>query len=355
MINNKRAKWTHRVVSLTLFLCAGLLAACTEEAKDEPPLWMYVPETISPEWGAYISEKGQGRGRTVPAPDDIEGWKAVQAANDAAKEANADEKAATFGVTYEEAEMGGIPVIEVTPAELARSDKIAVYVHGGAYVINSAKAVIESAMLFASKTGLRVIAVEYTRAPQSKWPATTDEVVAVFAALAEEGFTGGDILLFGDSAGGGLAAGVTLKMRDLGMQMPAALVLWSPWADISETGDTYVTLRDADPYYTYEYILGPAALAYADAEDHKNPYVSPVYGDFTRGFPPTLIQCGTKEIFLSNCVRLYQALDQAGQTVKLDIYEGMPHVFVPTRPESAESQAAIAKVRNWVSQYVLVG
>jgi acetyl esterase/lipase len=66
-----------------------------------------------------------------------------------------------------------------------------------------------------------------------------------------------------------------------------------------------------------------------------------------------LIQGGTKEIFLSNFIRLYQRLDQAGQTVKLDIYEGMPHVFVPTLPESAESQAAIAKVRDWVSEHLL--
>jgi len=195
--------------------------------------------------------------------------------------------------------------------------------------------------------------VDYTLAPHSRWQETTDEVISVFKALARQGFTADDIVLYGDSAGGGLAAGVTLKMRDLGMEMPAALVLWSPWADISETGDTYVTLRDAEPFFTYEHVLGPAALAYADAEDHKNPYVSPVYGDFKQGFPPTLIQGGTKEIFLSNFVRLYQALDQAGQTAKLDIYEGMPHVFVPMLPESAESQAAIGKARDWVSEHLV--
>jgi monoterpene epsilon-lactone hydrolase len=129
--------------------------------------------------------------------------------------------------------------------------------------------------------------------------------------------------------------------------------LRSPWADITETGDSYVTLREAEPYYTYKHILGPSALAYADVNDHKNPYVSPVYGDFSQGFPPTLIQGGTKEIFLSNFIRLYQSLDQAGQTTKLDIYEGMPHVFVSTLPETAESQAATAKVRNWVSEYLI--
>jgi len=332
---------------------ALLSVATTGFAQDASPLWKYVPETISPEWGALIAARGKGRENPVPAPSDFDGWKALQAANDKAKEAGADEKAKAFGATYRETEIAGVPVIEVTPAELASTDKIAVYTHGGAYVLNSVKAVIDSPMLFAAKTGLRVIAVDYTLAPQSKWRQTTDEVIAVFKGLAEQGFTAGDIVLYGDSAGGGLAAGATLKMRDLGMEMPAALVLWSPWADISETGDTYVTLRDAEPYYTYEHILGPSALAYADVEDHKNPYVSPVYGDFSQGFPPTLIQGGTKEIFLSNFVRLYQALDQAGQIVKLDIYEGMPHVFAPTLPETRESQAATAKVRDWVSEYLL--
>ena len=365
----KRMTLTLTSLLLALLLCAGLLATYADDAKevgdpsgkgsaplgsqDATPLWANAPETISPEWGEFFAEKGQGRERSLPAPDDIEGWRALQAANDKMKEAEADKKAAAFGVTYKEIEIAGTPVVEVTPSELASTDKIAVYTHGGGYVLNSAKALIEAAMFFAAETGLRVMAVDYTLAPHSKWQQTTDEIVEVFKALAEQGFAAGDIVLYGDSAGGGLAAAATLKMRDLGLKMPAALVLWSPWADVTETGDTYVTLRDAEPYYTYEHIMRPSALAYADAEDHKNPYVSPVYGDFEQGFPPTLIQGGTREILLSGFIRLYQALDQAGQTVKLDIYEGMPHVFVPTFPESAESQAAIAKVRNWVFEYLL--
>lgn len=181
----------------------------------------------------------------------------------------------------------------------------------------------------------------------------TDEVVAVFEALAQAGFSGDDILFFGDSAGGGLVAGSTLKMRDLGMDMPAALVLWSPFAEVSEIGDTYVTLADAEPYDTYDAIIGPSAMAYADPEDHAHPYVSPVYGDDTKGTPPTLIQGGTKELLLSGFVRLYQAIDQAGQTVKLDIYEGMPHVFMETHPASAEAKIAIGKVNDWAIAHLL--
>ena len=78
-----------------------------------------------------------------------------------------------------------------------------------------------------------------------------------------------------------------------------------------------------------------------------------MYADFTKGFPPTLIQGGTKEVLLSAFVRLYQAIDQAGQVVKLDIYEGMPHVFVGLLPETAECQTAIAKASDWVSTHLL--
>ena len=142
-------------------------------------------------------------------------------------------------------------------------------------------------------------------------------------------------------------------MRDLGMEMPAALVLWSPWADVNEIGDTYFTLRDAEVFYTYEGLMGPSAHAYADAKYHKHPYVSPVYADFTKGFPPTLIQGGTKEVLLSAYVRLYQAIDQAGHVVKLDVYEGMPHVFIGLLPETVECQTAMGKVSDWVSAHLL--
>ncbi len=344
----RRAGWL--AISISILL---ILPATTLPAPEETPLWAYTPETISPEWGAFFATKGQNRGKIVPAPDDIEGWKAFQGALEKELEPLADDKAAAFGVTYKEYEIAGIPVVEVIPPKLARTDKIGVYTHGGGYTAFSAKSQIEFAMFFAAETGLRVIAIDYTLAPHSKWQDTTSEVVNVFKALAEQGFAGSDIVLFGDSAGGGLAATSTLKMRDLGMEMPAALILWSPWADVTEIGDTMVSLRDAEVFYTYEGLMGPSALAYADAKDHKHPYVSPLYGDFRKGFPPTLIQGGTKEILLSGFVRLYQAIDQAGQVVKLDIYEGMPHVFVGLLPETAECQAAMAKVRDWVSEHLL--
>ena len=352
---------------LVFLLCGGILAACADETNDvsdppetdaalpaapEPtPLWANVPETISPEWGEFFAKTGEIRGRGVPASDDTAGWLALQEAVRARQQPITEGLAKAFDLTLRERVLGGIPIVEILPANPANDDKIGVYAHGGAYIQGAAKN--PQAVLFSAATGLRVISIEYTLAPHSKWQDTTAQVLAVFSALAEEGYSPSQTVLGGDSAGGGLAAGSLLRMRDEGMEMPAALVLWSPWADISETGDTYLTLREAEVSFTYNNVLGPAALAYADWDHHRHPYVSPVYGDFNKGFPPTLIQGGTREIFLSNFIRLYQALDQAGNNVKLDLYEGMPHVFMAQLPDTAEAKTALAKTGDWVSEHLL--
>ena len=207
-----------------------------------------------------------------------------------------------------------------------------------------------SAVQMANETGLRVVSVDYTLAPWAKWQEVTSQVVAVILALVQEGHPLRNIAIYGESAGGGLAAGAVLKMRDKGLGMPAAVVLWSPWSDITETGDSYTTLKDADPLLYYPGNLKNCADAYAAPADQKHPYVSPVYGDYSQGFPPTLIQACTKEIFLSNAVRHYQALDNADISVKLDLYEGMWHIFQVFNYDLPESKLARKKVKAFLDQ-----
>ena len=136
--------------------------------------------------------------------------------------------------------------------------------------------------------------------------------------------------------------------------MPAALGLLSPWSDITDEGDSYTTLKDAEPTYSYDLHLKPCADAYADPADQKHPYVSPVYGSYGPDFPPTIIQGGTREIFLSNCVRQYQVIDQAGGTAVLDLYEAMPHVFqaVMAHVGAPESEVAIDKLVRFFDRHL---
>lgn len=222
--------------------------------------------------------------------------------------------------------VGGIRAIEVTPKNYKANNNVVVYIHGGSYVALSADMTIASILPLAATSGLRIIAIDYTLAPHKKFNQITNEVIQFYKALLQK-YNAKNIAFYGDSAGGGLASGSILKMRDLGIELPSCLVLWSAWTDINEIGDTYFTLADNDPSLIYENYLANAALAYAPKNEFKNPYVSPVYGDFSKGFPPTLLQVGGKELFLSNAIRMYRALDNAGIAVKLDIYEGMWHVW----------------------------
>ena len=311
-----------------------------------------IPTTMSLEWQAALKTWTGPTDETFPGPNDLNRWRALQREGERFIGRMSESLLARYQPTITPRELGGVPVLDIRPRDWQDNGRVLVYTHGGAYTFNSARSTLSSSVPVADATGLRVISIDYSLAPHSRWDQTTDQVVAVVRALIDDGYQWNNVALYGDSAGGGLAAGAVLKLRDRGIGMPAALFLWSPWADITDTGDTYRTLAHADPLLVYPRQLERSAAAYADPADQKNPYVSPVYGDFSQGFPPTLIQAGTKEIFLSNAVRLYRALDLAGVPVVLDIYEGMPHVFQGIMPESPEARTAFEKSKRFLDQYM---
>lgn len=331
----------------------AVLIGCCFASIAEAQHHFYVPSTVSEGWRKYLdSRTDPALNPPAPATSDRAAWKQAYEAEETARRPRAAEFAKSVGATISEMQLNGVQALEIKPKDWQDNGKIVVYTHGGGYTKLSPYSTLPNSALLAETTGLRVISIDYTLAPVAKWEQITDQVIAVIQVLEQQGTSLKDIAIFGDSAGGGLAAGTVLKMRDKGLGMPAAVVLWSPWADITETGDTYATLKDADPSYLYDRQLKSSADAYADPADQKNPYVSPVYGDYSKGFPPTIIQGGTKEIFLSNFVRLYQAIDGAGQIAKLDLYEGMPHVFQGKLPESPESKSALCKVKAFLSQHL---
>ncbi len=328
-------------------------AVSSSETRPQTNLRRYVPSTVSEGWRQVFAILPDPTTiPPMPGPDDIEGWAKVHEAFEKGVLMIGEEAVKQYQARVVSRNLGGVAVLEVIPRDWVDNGKLLVYTHGGAYTLFSARSSLLSAALVANRTGMRVISVDYMPAPRARWQEICEQVVTAFEALNQEGHPMSDLAIFGDSAGGGLAAGVVLKLRDAGLGMPAAVVLWSPWTDITETGDTYVTLKDSEPCYLYKTLLGPSADAYADRKDQKRPYVSPVYGDFAKGFPPTLIQGGTREILLSGFVRLYQALDTAGQTVKLDIYEGMPHVFQIRLPDSPESVTALDKTNAFLVKYL---
>lgn len=337
-------------ISLVVFVsCFVMMVNLTPVVGQD----FVAPSTISPEAQKALAEFSRSAATApLPVPDDLAAWKEVQATIEKKRAAANTAVVKKYQPQITERKLGGVPVLDIKPKAWKESRQVLVYTHGGAYTMYSARSRLMSAVPMANDTGFRVISVDYTLAPKGKWQVVTDQVVAVIQALIKEGHSLKDIAVYGESAGGGLAAGIVLKMRDKGLGMPAAVVLWSPWSDITETGDTYATLQQADPLLYYPNNLKHCADAYAAPADQKHPYVSPVYGDYSKGFPPTLIQAGTKEIFLSNAVRHYQALDSAGIPAKLDLYEGMWHIFQVFNYGLPESKLARKKVKAFLAQHV---
>ncbi len=311
--------------------------------------FLYVPETVSKEAQEFLRMlKDPALAPAFPEPGDLAKWKQVQAFVEKDAIAQSEAILKRYEPTVTERNLGGVRILDVRPKGWTEKRKVVVYVHGGAHTLYSAASTAGRAAIFADDTGQRVISVDYTLAPQAKFNQMSDEVITVIQVLLNEGHSLNNLLIYGDSSGGGLAAAVVLKMRDKGLGMPVAAVLVSPWVDITKTGDTEFTLAHAEPNYLYEKHSKYAASAFADPKDQKHPYASPVYADFSKGFSPTLIQGGTKEILLSGFIRLYQALDTSGLPVKLDLYEGMPHNFASRIPDAPESKLARKKIRDFV-------
>jgi epsilon-lactone hydrolase len=323
----------------------------TTQTEQRP--YVHIPVTVSSQAQEFLATlKDPALVPEFPDPADLSGWRKLQAWADADGKAKSEPLLKRYAHTATEGKLGGVPMVDVRPTEWKDNGRVLVYTHGGAHVMYSAASMLGRAVVAAHSTGLRVISIDYTLAPHAKYNQMSDEVVAAIQALLKQGQRLENLAIYGDSSGGGLAAAVVLKMRDQGLGMPAAAVLVSAWLDVTPSGDTETTLHDADPNQLYEKHGKHAASAFADPRDQKDPYASPVYGDFSKGFPPMLIQGGLKETLLSGFVRLYQALDAAGVPVKLDLYEGMIHNFQDRIPDAPESILARKKMRDFLVQHL---
>lgn len=332
-----------------LVIFATLFIATAAKAEVAAVDRYKVSSTVSPEAAAALKpiyEKVKaGAASPTPHPVTLEEFDRYRAPGETEAARNLTKQAKSLNVKVSEEKIDGIPVLRIHPQNKKADDGgLLIYIHGGAYVMGSAKSTLFLPSKVATATGYEVLSIDYSLAPRSRWKQTTEEIVRVWKALLGRGEKPSSIGVFGDSAGGSLAAGSVLRMRDENLPLPGALYLMSPWADITLAGDTMETLAAADPLLPIGDFEWVAAL-YAAPADQKNPYVSPVYGDFSKGYPPTLIQAGTREILLSASVRLYQAIRGGGQDATLDVYEGLPHVFqgfVANSPEgvTATNRAA---------------
>ncbi len=282
--------------------------------------------------GAYASPDPM-----MPAATDKAGWKQAVHALDTQFEPIAEMMLQMSPATVETRNIDGVTVYVATPNEVSANGRARalLVLHGGGLVFLGGKFAKAMAATNAVQCGCIAYSVDYRMPPDHPYPAAIDDAVAVYRYLLKH-FASTRIAISGGSAGGNLAAAVTLKVRDLGLPLPAAVVLLTPELDLTESGDTFQTNLRIDAVLKHG--LPEANALYADGRDLKDPYISPLFGDFTKGFAPTFLQAGTRDLFLSNAVRMHRALRNAGVDAELHVWEGMPHGGFGMAPEDLELQ-----------------
>ncbi len=244
-----------------------------------------------------------------------------------------------LGVAAVQSEMGGVPVWILMPKDLPEinRDRILLNLHGGGYVLGAGEAGMEEAILMAGIGKFKVVYADYRMAPDFPYPAAIDDAMAVYRELLKT-VPSEKIGVFGTSTGGGMSLILALRAKAENLPLPAALATGTPWADMSKTGDTYFTNEGVDTVLvSYDGWLGDAARLYAGGRDLKDPMLSPVYGDVS-GFPPTLLTSGTRDLFLSNTVRMHLKLRQAGVPADLIVFEGISHAHYHMVPDALETK-----------------
>jgi epsilon-lactone hydrolase len=321
----------------------------TRPTRHIPAREIPVPAHLSAEAQAMLSLPPLGDAPASPALSDKEGWRARAAAQNEMVLSVMAPRAAAIDADVEHRDVDGVPVFVITPRGAAADDRrVFLEIHGGALVMGNGECCRAMGLNSIPRTGVCTWAVDYRMPPDHPYPAALDDCLTVYRALLRD-HAPTEIIIGGGSAGGNLAAALILRARDEGLPLPAAAVLLTPEVDLTESGDSFHTNLGLDSVLTSS--LMATNLLYAGGHDLAHPYLSPLFGDFSLGFPPTFLQAGTRDLFLSNAVRMHAALRAAGIPAELYVLEGAPHGgFFGTAPEDAELDR---EVRRFVDEHWL--
>ncbi len=315
-------------------------------SRHVPARTIPAPTTVSPELRKVIALPLRSTMNLVPKTS--EEWRSLVASESQRHKPVLAQLRSLFPVDIQSELKAGVKTYTVTPETIAEenANRILVHLHGGGYVFNSGEAGLGEAILMAYYGKIKVVSVDYRMPPDFPFPAALDDAVMVYNEIIKT-YKPSNTGIFGTSAGGGLTAATVLKLRELNIAPPGAVGLGTPWADLTRTGDTLFTNEYIDDVLiTYEGFLDACAKLYTGSHNMKDPLISPVYGDFTKGFPATILTSGTRDMLLSDTVRMHRKLRQAGVEADLQIFEGMSHaqyILVFTSPESREAFQGIAR------------
>ena len=227
------------------------------------------------------------------------------------------------------------------------TESVFMYLHGGGYYRSSAIASRSIASNLSAVCGCRCVTVDYRLAPEHSFPAAVDDAYTAYHWLLKQGISAEQIIVGGSSAGGGLSAALLAKLKQTGEGQPAAAVLMSPWTDLTQSAETFVSNADLDPSISKVYLDRMAGL-YLKGADPADPLASPVYSDL-EGLPPILVQVGKSETMFGDAEAYSNKARQQGVQVEYEAYDDVPHAWqnsahvIPDIPETLEAVKGIGR------------
>lgn len=339
-----------RTLIPTVFLglsTSTAFASITMDARAIP-----TPAGISAEFAQILENRVIPE--PLPVPTNTEEWIALQTQFDAPGVEVTRKALERSGATYETKQIAGVETFLVTPKNVAPEykDKWLVHIHGGAFVFGGGEVALREAIWVADGLGAQVISIDYRQPPLHPFPAAVDDAVAVWKELIKTQ-SPESTAIFGTSAGGNLTLATTLKLQELGLPTPGALFAGTPAVDLKETSDSWLTLQGLDPLIQREGAIQGTFELYAGGEPLDNPLISPIYAEIEE-FPPTIFISGTRDLLLSDTVRMHRHLRSADVDTDLHIYDGQSHgdYMSSLLFDMPESDDALNELRKFFDQHI---
>ncbi len=250
------------------------------------------------------------------------------------------------GAEVSQTELGGVGCEVVRAAGLS-SQRTFLHFHGGGFVIGSPQGYHPFGAVLSDSCAATVILPDYGLSPEHSPRAQVRDALAVYRALLAGGSDPAEVVISGDSAGGGLALGLLIALRDAGQPLPACGVAMSPWADGTLSGDSVEENAEADAIVGPEFLSGLADLRFGEDGDRRDPLASPLFADYS-GIPPLLLFASQAETLRDDAVRVAEKARAAGVEVELELYDEMVHVWLVFAGQLEEADRAVAQVAAFV-------
>jgi epsilon-lactone hydrolase len=339
-----------KIVSMLLMVASPL--AFAQGAREVPARNLPVPETVSPQIQKQIAAPLTPTWNVIPTT--AAGWKEQVEAGYQATMKGLPALREAMKVKVEAMTLGGVKAYMVTPETIPpqNRNRLLVHVHGGCFVSFPGESGTAEAIYMAGFGGFKVISVDYRMPPDHPYPAGLDDAVAVWKAASKMLASPKNMAIFGSSAGGNLTLAMVLRAKMEGLPLPGAIAPGTPMSDLTGAGDSFQTNAMVDNVLVaYGASCDKRAALYTAGRDLKDPLLSPVYADVS-GFPPAILTSGTRDLLLSNTVRMHRKLRQAGVEAVLQVFEGQSHAQYYRDASAPETKEAFEEIARFFDKHL---